>query len=59
MTQTIKRDLYTEFGAFVPNTPNPAVPNGPVCGNGDIGAVMDLTAAGARFWLFQNSVVST
>ena len=54
MLQKEKRNLFTEFGAFVPNTPNQAVSNGPVCGNGDIGAVMDLTAAGARFWLSKN-----
>lgn len=49
-----ERLLYREFGEFRQNTPNHAVPNGPVCGNGDIGVVLDREDDGARLWLSKN-----
>lgn len=49
-----KRLLYTEFRDFEPNTPTIDLPNGPVCGNGDIGVVMDRTDQGLRLWLSKN-----
>ena len=54
MRKDLKKLLYSEFRDVTLNTPNHAVPNGPVCGNGDIGVTMDLTEKGVRFWLSKN-----
>ena len=56
MSDRVARLLYTEFTDFVSNTPNNAIPNGPVCGSGDIGVSMDLIPGGVRLWLGKNDM---
>lgn len=49
-----KNTLIAKFKDYRYNTPNNAVPNGPVCGNGDIGVAMDAGNDCARLWIGKN-----
>ena len=49
-----RENMISVFRYYDYNTPNNAVPNGPVCGNGDIGVSLDASREWARLWIGKN-----